>query len=515
MKMRWLNILFLSAIGLPAFAADPKAPPSSTETITPGEWLKAQPKPQFREGHTLPPLSRFSWEMDERVIIELATDWGYALEFGVINKARFENALTKPESPEGKLITLALSDPKRYRLSACSPRIMPTMPSADVWTRNAEGQFLNGSAKSLDGTVWNPKLKTVYSPASPDSYWEEAGQMNADRIRKLNEKCPIAILLNTGEYGLGTTGFGQKVWEQDPHIVKAKGDKSWEDYISERKGHYQGIMSKAEKDAAPNRLLYVYYTAGGGTDCGVYPTWSKWQYKWESMKTISDIPNNQAYYLHFNNGWTGQRNLLTLCLNAAAREITDGKPLSYNWLSGGWEGEAGHKLSDIDRWTGFLKCYYTAGMIGGNTGYYQFLGPKGFSKPFHPDKPPHWLLQLTSLAHVHALFSHSEEFLRNGDLLPGPNKHHYSKNLPAFELPTGDDTLRVLARKHRQRAEWLVTAWAADGDERNARATIPELGNITVRARPSGSMYHIAKRDGRWAITQLDAPPKKVLKPDR
>jgi hypothetical protein len=177
--------------------------------------------------------------------------------------------------------------------------------------------------------------------------------------------------------------------------------------------------------------------------------------------------------------------------------MRDGHPLSYNWLSAGWEGEPGHAHADLTRWSGFLKCYYTAGMIGANTGYYQYLGRDGFSKAFPVENPPHWLRQLTTLAHVHALFSHLEEFLRNGDLLPGPEPHRISKELPACELPSGDPTARVLARKHRARSAWLLTAWAADGEARPVTVSLPEHGALTLDATPEGSVYLVTLRDGR------------------
>jgi hypothetical protein len=136
-------------------------------------------------------------------------------------------------------------------------------------------------------------------------------------------------------------------------------------------------------------------------------------------------------------------------------------------------------------------------MIGGNAGYYQFLGRDGFSRPFAADHPPHWLQQLAAVAQVHAAFSHLEDFLRNGDLLPGPAKHRISKDSPAFEFPTGDKNVRVLARKHRQRAEWLVTAWVAEGDAREVTVQIPELGEVRLRARPDGAVYLASIGTGR------------------
>lgn len=499
-KLRiYANILTVgAAVQLSVLAAAPKEEPLPPGAVHPAEWLKAQPKPKYRAGHTLPPLTRYGWDMDDAVRIALGEDWGYALEFGVAGPRQVDNALNKPDSREARLLALAVSDPQRFRLCVISSRELPKqIGPPEVWTRDAAGRFFNAKAESLDGTEWDPKMKTVLSPVSPDSFWEQAGELSAAPIRKLREKCPIAMVLNGGEYGLGVAGFAQKVWEQDPAIVKAKGNQPWSEFISERKAHYQGIMTKAERDAAPDRLLYIYYTCGGGTHRNVILDWGNWEYRWESFKANSDLPSNEAYYRHFNSGWTGTRDMLTLCLNAIARELTDGKPLSYNWLSAGWEGEPGHSHGDLARWAGFLKCYYTAGMLGGNEGYYQFLGKDGFSKPFLPDQPPHWLQQLTTLAYVHATFSHLEDFLRNGDLLPGPDKHRISKELPAYEFPSGDATVRVLARKHRERAEWLVTAWAADGEARQIMVNIPGLEALKLTARPDGAVYRVTIKGGQ------------------
>ena len=84
---------------------------------------------------------------------------------------------------------------------------------------------------------------------------------------------------------------------------------------------------------------------------------------------------------------------------------------------------------------------------------------------------------------------HLEEFVRESELLPGPNRHVWSKDLPAYELPTGSERARVLARRHRDRPEWLLVAWAADGPARTVSVDVPELGSVSLRARPSGSVY--------------------------
>jgi hypothetical protein len=56
--------------------------PHFAEGKTALQFLQEAPKPKFRPGHTLPPLTRWGWEMPFEVKVELAENWGYALEFG-------------------------------------------------------------------------------------------------------------------------------------------------------------------------------------------------------------------------------------------------------------------------------------------------------------------------------------------------------------------------------------------------------------------------------------------------
>ena len=111
---------------------------------------------------------------------------------------------------------------------------------------------------------------------------------------------------------------------------------------------------------------------------------------------------------------------------------------------------------------------------------------------------------MTVLGRAHALFSHLEEFLRNGDLLPGPGKHRWSDDLPAYEFPTGDPGVRVVARKHRERGEWLITAWAAEGEDREVSVEIPELGKVTLLARSCGSVYRAKRTAGGPELKLID-----------
>ena len=127
---------------------------------------------------------------------------------------------------------------------------------------------------------------------------------------------------------------------------------------------------------------YIYYTAGGNKDRNriFWGNWWLWDWDYKYMQTISDMPSNEAYYKHFNSGWvdsptgtTGSDDALTLALNAVGYASSFGKPLSYNWLGGGYDLIATSSAnSDIGLYYGFLKSYYVAGMVGGNAGYYSY-----------------------------------------------------------------------------------------------------------------------------------------------
>jgi hypothetical protein len=166
-------------------------------------------------------------------------------------------------------------------------------------------------------------------------------------------------------------------------------------------------------------------------------------------------------------------------------------------------------LGDLDRYTGFLKCLYTAGMVGGNAGYYAY--PQGgFDASFDEKDPPHWLLQMIALSRVHALFSHLENDIRHGRLLPGPKMHIWSKDQPAYEFPTGDEDARVVIRRNREQATWLATAWAAGGETRDVTVTVPEAGEITLTARPDGGVYRLHLSNGRVSCREIIFHPQST-----
>jgi len=455
------------------------------------EHLQAVPKPAFAAEHSLPPLTRWGWRMPFDLQVELCRHWGYALELGGVN-ANTLKKLDEPDSPPAKLVALTAKDPERYPLSVLAHRPY-------------YGADFKDSCPPETWSIDADTSKKAWSPAAPDSVFQRGAEITAGALAALRKKAPIAVILNGGEYALGVYGHHGKIWSKDSRLVEDKGSKSWYDYVSEQKARQEVIVSDACRRSVPDRLLYIYYHADGCAHRNSYDGWDAWAWDYRHMRVVTDLPSSSIYYRQFNSGWTGNRDMLTQALNGVGRHIGFGENESYNWMNAGWTrkkmGEAA--FSEIDLYLGYLKCYYTAGMVGGVAGYFAF--PKGgFAAKDVGDTPPHWLEQMIALGRVHALFSHMESFIRNGDLLPGPDRHKWSTDQPAYELPAGDATVRVLARKHRDRDEWLISAWAAGGNDRHVEVDVPELGKVSLHARTAGSVYRARLTEGQSRLVLVD-----------
>jgi hypothetical protein len=469
--------------------------PANTITVNAGksidsaQYLKLLAAPKFKSGHTLPPLTRFGWTLPFETRVQLADRWGYALELGgYTTSTGIAQALADPQSVESKVLALAAANPKRYQLAVILSRELPTTPES-IWLHNAQGKLVDN--------------RQIWSPEAPVAALQAAAKLRAEPLKQILKKAPISVILNGGEYGLGVVGSSQKFWEQDPKVMSARGNRDWFDYISERKAYQESFIAKAVRQAVPNRRMYVFYPADSNPHRGRYGGWQQWCFDYKNMRKISDRPSSSTYFKEFNTGWTGNMDILTEVLNSVGQQIKFGDPLSYNWVCSGWMRGKDPVFGEIDQYIGFLKCYYMAGNIGSIAGYFDFPAG-GFTAPFNADRPPNWLLQMVALSRVHALFSHLESYLRQGDLLPGPMKHLWSKDTSAYEFPVKDPDIRVLARKHRHKSAWLIVAWAASGNSRQANVDIPQLGRVDLIARPTGSVYTAKLVADRAKLTWVD-----------
>ena len=502
------------------------------EMITPAQWLQRQPKPIFKPGHTMPRLTRFGWDLNVDTFKELAGDWNYVVQTNYLSDAAVTSTLNDPvNGTYSKLVALTLSDPKKYPLGVILDRSEPPNPAPETFLRGADGKLLSDN---------------TYSPLNPQSVLDQMAELRARPLRALRKKVPINMILNGGEYGLGVPGFMQKYAEQDPKVVAAKNKSGldWISFISRAKGREMDTIADAVRKAVPDRNLYIYY-ATGPADRNRYGGWRDWGMDPEDALKGSDLASTEYYYKHFNDGYLsgGNNDMLSRVLNSTGFNIKHGKKLSYDWLSPGWGDEADPNaaptptpaatptptpvakaseervlfnnnaaalvdpnaggVSPMNLYTGFLKCLFTTGTLGGNAGYYQLPGG-GFDGTFPADKPKLYLPQMTTLSQVQALFSYLESDVRNSDLLPGPNKHAKSTDQPAYEFPTSSEGTRVVARKLKTQNKWIVTAWAADGISRPVKVTIPILGTVTLAARASGSVYVATLKDKKPQLLLTD-----------
>jgi hypothetical protein len=310
----------------------------------------------------------------------------------------------------------------------------------------------------------------------------------------------------------------------------------------------------------PERQAYVWYHhyEKNRSHIGGYNwplDWARWGWSSSNLLAATDISATEMYhtgadnYTNMNLGdpataWSRVSDLLTFFLNQAGWNEARGVSTNYPWVCGGWSAVNTNRFSDIPRYRGLLKCFYTAGAVGQNVGYYELppydypsnsiyhnlrftntfpenyptiFGKNGFSGSFEETTPPHWLLQMEASSRVHAQMSWLEDYIRNGSLLSGNgqsiaspyNVHAMARDQPSYEFTNtvADATARVLARKHNDRNEWLVTAWAATGNARDVTVTIPTLGEITVTAHPEANIYTATAAGG---LKLLDATGQHV-----
>lgn len=445
------------------------------------ELLAATPAPTFKEGHTLLPLTRWGWNMPLEVRVDLCERWGYALEFGgYLTEKMVADLDTNPESANAKVVALTAADPKKYPLFVLPDRPLgrrdqlPPELHRQLYVRDEKDEPILDNGKT---NTWR-----LISTEAPDAIFQWAAEGTVKPLLKLREKVPIAMILNGGEYGLTVYGHSGRYWERDPRVVAAKGDRSWFDYLSASKARQEGIVTEAVRQAIPDATYIWYHFAGE-------PAWTgwTWTHNYAFTRVLSDYPSQSLYYRQFNDGWAGKEDLLSNFLISVSQAIERfDAPLSYNWVAGGWKADA---ISPSDRYTGFLKCLYTAGTIGGVAGFFSY--PAGAGGADIGEGSSDCLDQMVALGHVQALFSHLEDFLRHGNLLPGPLvfDHPLAGGLPRYEFPTADPTVRVLVRKQDDGKRWLATAWAADGAAREVTVALPELGDVRLTARPEGSVY--------------------------
>ncbi len=511
-----------------------------TSQSTPLDHLKAAPRPVFKKGNTLLPLGQAHCGLSKETYIELANNWGYGLPIEKDNYAPVVQANPGRYQP----LVMIGGVYRFYDNYDGRNSDLPSLPP-NTWLRDKNGNIILKGGRPL------------VSPAAPNEAFQIIGNYYGKYFSGLEKSTgvPIKMIINEGESGfwIPLDNDPQQLWGQDPTVMtdfKNSGLNSWFAYGSRNKARQEGALKEAVFKNLQTRPFYSLYQEGYGTERGRWAGWSWYMFLYEHFidstkkPIVSDYSSPEMYYLHGNSGWTGVRaehsvpwDALTQALNNASGGISLGQKSLYPWVTMGWEGYPGQPISSPDTFMGMMKAYYTAGAIGSVGGYFVCSGPLfealKYNKPIGSTTPT-LIRQLTIQGHTHALFSHLEEYLRKGDLLPGPNLHPYqswTKLLPAMEFRAEGETkqvqgnwglitiptTRVLARKIVGEDRWLVTAWANVGNDRDVRVKIDnKLGTLTLRARKAGSVYVVKLVNGLVQQTLIDSDamnPTKNLSP--
>lgn len=540
-------------------------------------WLQSLPKPVFNPNNRLKPLTYTGWGWQlSNAVVQLAQNYGYAADIGGPTPYWIGITAKSGYTPNG-LAQHAFAD---TNFLICVPVIktpvvaylpaqyQTTNTQTGLWfaksyyCTNSAGQYVDNQGRYSDSAqyyvtngVTNGTFYPVISPCFPDSEAQRWTDCQILLLKMMNSNCPLAVIRNDGEWGLPAySGGNWKAFWSDPRFISAMNalgvtntipptystDPKIYDYLSHQKAREINQLADGIRTNFPRVLYYFYNTSMekfrfyGWNHYGSTNTLDGMNAGdgWDSafIATNFAYPTSEVYFHNSNNGMTNLfsgspvgispnfASLLTQQLNWKAWNISQGKPLSYDYVTAGWtfrgvgtNATGGVGVYPDARYIGFLKCLYTMGMVGANMGWYGNDGTTNansfacanFNAAFDTNNVPSWMSQMVVLSHVHAEFSWLQDYLYNGSLVPGPYTNAMSWDLNNYDfapetyngsvnLPGGykaDNTAHVFIRKKNTSNDWLITAWTSADTNETVTVTVPILGTVTLNARTNGAVY--------------------------
>lgn len=570
-------------------------PDPRTPTNIPA-FVDAQTSPVFRAERNLPPLSVGAFvSMDFNT--RLAEKYRYALHIGDTSQY-YADMATSYTSRMREAIELAAAEPEVYALAIyllgygtfydCdrNVRILAMYPSiamhhadGSLWTNGDEGCF-------------------EYNPTAPAEAWiafanDARIPQNVQIISDVAEAhgARISVVNDIGEWGIQTATIGPAFWDDDTWRMWMLSSAFWDDAsvraawgtmpdpgpwgepvierayegVSLGKAVSQGAVAQLVVAAANPDVLYTHYWAGPAPHTGRYNEWRQSASDQATLRAHhvnhpDDVYSAQMYFGDNNEGglgvnWTTTNTQsvgsggeldrdgdhFTHALAAAANGIAAGSPYAYTWVSA--KGLHAASYADTTELMGYLKTYYALTMIGGP--YFSLdlqadVGSGRTEPSYTMTTMPPYMPSMFAMGEVHALYSHLEEFIFDGQVLTNAHgdMHPFTHWIEPFALyeqyaypvgaefrgphdssPTCDRTVRVVIRKRNGHDEWLVAGWVSEGADREVDVELPApLGRTTLHFRRGGSVYRLSRSGGTtesWLV-DLDAmrPTDHMLETD-
>lgn len=543
-------------------------------------FVEAQVSPVFRSVRNLPPLSVgafVSTAMNER----LAEKYRYALHIGDLSQYYADMASAYSDRMR-ECIDLAAASPETYalatylsgyigffdcerhaRIRAMYPSIAMHHMDGSLWANDASGCYEYNPVGSAE--AWLAFANDAHIPQNLQTI-NDAVVAHGARISVIND---------IGEWGLGLAGIGEAHWDDPTWRMWELSSAFWEDAdvraawgpmpapgdwgqaiieaayagVSEGAGVQHGAISQQLVAIAGPDVLYTYYGGGPAPHTGRFNEWR--QAAWDHARLRAhhvnhpdDVYGSQMYFGDNGEGglgvaWTSSSSQstgtgdalgrsadhFTHALAAASNAIAAGSPHAYVYIAS--KGLHAASYADPEELTGFLKTYYALSMIGGVFFSLDLQADTGSGRTepgFSTTTLPPYMPGMIAMGEVHALFSHLEEFIFDGTVLPNAHgdMHPFTHWVTPFALyeqyaypvgaafhgphdasPTVDRSVRVVIRKRNGTDEWLVAGWVAAGADRDVDVELPApLGRTTLNFRRAGSVYRLT-RSGSTTVAEL------------
>jgi len=488
-KILLSTIVFMFVLlSLPLSSKAAECPTTGPISVT--NYLKnCTVKPLYKNGHSMPRLSTWQYSGSGPLEFrkELADEFNFAFSLGVDPIAALDRY--NHPNPANSYIMDAHDS---YELAKLNPEKYPIQ--VHIWgSSNLEAELRYPEslwAHSLKGFPLRSKTEywRIWGTEQPDSNMMIVSEERAYAFRAVSKDLNIAIATYNGELN-GNPSFDSKYglpWSGDPKSVAAKGNSTWTEYFRDQWYKEKMLTIRAVREAIPNRQLLVYY----GNPI--------------SYKNLNsfDVIMQERYYKYGSFGSTWDQGFSgRMATYRTMKSLSPVEPIFYDIVSPGLMHQPVDNvinwnwISDMARYTGFLKQMFMSGSLGATTYWDAVWAPEAngtldankssehYKDFVSKDDPRNFFdNQFVQISQVQAEFSYFEDIIRHGELLPGPNN--------TYEFPTGNADTHVLVRKRTGQSKWLISAWTTTvGVSRNITVAIPGIGNISLNAINAGHTY--------------------------